>query len=317
MTSQMLSKLDNLNAREMGDTSSNHLPMALKIRTQATQQTSDQSTNQTAPSGAKRPSGSSGTISNLNPSFIRLDHTKFDDRLVVCVTGMHKTGKDHFTLTAPDPIFHQGIDPAGLEGVANKFQDKEIYVSPNEYYVDIQPDDNGDEDKIARAAEPVWNQFVRDFYHGLDMLDKAKLESGRIGTVVWSAESDAWELLRLARFGVLNPRTGRDRGNVWGPVNAEYKRLLQEPFHRGFNFIMVDKQKDEYKDDKKTGKKVRTGFGDVPWIAQVVVETKRQKRADGSMGFSLLVTDCRHNPGLMGEEIPDNDFGMLKQFVMS
>lgn len=285
--------------------------MAIFPQSQSNPPISDPSTPTTLQSGVRKPKSTSGTINELSPSFVRCGGGVFDDRLVVCAVGLQKTGKDHFSLTAPDPIFHQGIDPAGLDGVKEKFGHKEVYRNPNEYYIQLGADDAADAEKLSKAADLQWRQFVRDFYYGLDMLDRAKRDGGRIGTIVWSSENDVWELLRLARFGELNPKTGKDRGNVWGPVNAEYKRLLREPFHRGFNFILLDKMKDEYKDNQKTGHKQRAGFADVPSMAQVIVRTVR----DGSK-FSLIVEDCRHNPSLNGMPIPDNDFMMLKSMVL-
>lgn len=288
--------------------------MALGIQIPENKQTSDPSTRTTLGSGARKLRTSSGTSSSNSNSFVLCDTARPLDRLVCCIHGPQKTGKDHFALTAPDPIFHQGIDPAGLEGVGEKFYSKKrVYRNPNDYYVDISSEDAGDPNKLAAAAAQVWDQFVIDFYYALQVTDPNN-NNGHPGTIVWSAENDAWELLRLARFGELTPKTGRDRGSVWGPVNAEYRRLLREPFSRGVNFIMLDKVKDEYANDKRTGGKVRSGMGDVPFMAQVVARTQRV-----GASFSLLVEDCRQNPSMNGETVPmpeDGGFDLLKMLVL-
>src|SRR5574343_408421 len=50
-------------------------------------------------------------------------------RLIVSISGDEKTGKSHFTLTAPEPIFYFNID-RGTEGVVGKFQadGKKVFI---------------------------------------------------------------------------------------------------------------------------------------------------------------------------------------------
>lgn len=217
--------------------------------------------------------------------------------------GPQKTGKNHFGFTAPDPIFCQSIDD-GCEGVVEKFVDGRIAkkdIDLSTYHIDISEDDAKNVDRMGEAAEIVWNQWVADYLYAL--------KNAR--TVIWDTETDAWALLRLARFGVLNPPSGRDRGNIWGPVNAEYTRLLRMPLEIDVNFIMLQKVKDEYKNDKKTGGQVRAGFSDAAYIAQVVVQARRVGKE-----FSLYIEDCRDNPELNEFETPDNSFETLKGLVL-
>jgi hypothetical protein len=119
-----------------------------------------------------------------------------------------------------------------------------------------------------------------------------------------------WELIRLANFGELNPKTGRDRGNVWGPINAEMLGLIRAAFGTDKNFIMLEKVKDEYQNDKKTGRRERKGFSDAPYLAQLVAKAFR----DGANDFKLEILDCRSNPDANGIIIP-NDFNTLMEIV--
>lgn len=240
----------------------------------------------------------------MKPGFVRSAAPR-GERLICLVYGKEKTGKNHFSFTAPPPIYMQSLD-VGNEGVIQKFhKDKEIYVA--EYGLEeMHPDDAADPNLVAEAANKVWLQFQADFYQAVEGADKAG------GTVVWDTETEVWELIRLARFGVLNPPSGANRGSVWGPVNAEMRRMIRAPYSKdSVNFIMLEKVKDEYKNDKKTGEKQRAGFGDSAFLAQVVAATTR--RGDE---FGLVVTDCRDNPGMNGIEVPLNDFDMLRSMVL-
>lgn len=216
-------------------------------------------------------------------------------RAIVLVCGDWKQGKTHFALTAPALNFFQSLDQ-GTEGVIEKFPPAGIRLA--EYGLTVQPG-QGSEDDIAHAADKVWQKFISDYYQALN--DPA------CRTITWDTESEVWELLRLARFGVLNPKTGRDRGNVWGPVNAEMQGLIRAAMATDKNLIMLEKVKDTYKDDKKTGKRERKGFQDAAYQAQVVATARRD--ANGG-GFVLDISDCRGVPELNGVTIP-NDWDTL------
>jgi hypothetical protein len=231
---------------------------------------------------------------------------------MVCVAGPEKWGKNHLAYTAPGPIFCQSLDTGSKETAykyieGGPFWDGSRTITVAKYEVEIKGDYNWTDAEseemrrmVANAAAPVWDQWVADFEYALD----------NAATVVWDTETEAWELLRLARFGVLTPKTGRDRGNVWGPVNAEYRRLIRLANDKNVNFVLVQKVKDEYANDKKTGKKERKGFSDIGYMSQVVCWAQRT-----GTNFSLVVTDCRQNPMLNGVEIPDNSWEMLKTYV--
>lgn len=240
-------------------------------------------------------------------SFVSAASVPDSDRLVISVGGPEKFGKNHVAFTAPDPIFCQTIDP-GTEGVVKKYlkggslglnKDIQLGGGASGYGIEISEDDITDPNKLATAAQPVWEQWVTDYLYALD----------NARTVVWDTESDAWELIRLARLGELAPKTGRDRGNVWGPVNAEYRRLLRMAFDKNVNMIIIQKLKDVYVNDKKTGNKDHKGFSDVGYIVQMIIRAQRQGNQ-----FSVLVNDCRLRPELNGVTIPSNDFSMIKDF---
>lgn len=192
----------------------------------------------------------------------------------------------------------------GTEGVVEKIEDAGSKIRIAEYVLGVQPGEVNP-DEMAREANKVWQAFTRDYY--------AALNDDWVNVDVWDTESEVWQLLRLARFGELNPRTGRDRGNVWGPVNAEMLGLVRAAFSSNKSLIMLEKVKDEYKNDKKTGGKVPAGFSDIPFQAQVVATAFRDEEKVPDC-FKLLITDCRSKPELNGIVIP-NDWELLMRMV--
>jgi hypothetical protein len=205
-------------------------------------------------------------------------------------------------LGADPVIYYQSLD-LGTEGVIEKFPPQNIRLA--EYQLTVQPGE-ADLNTVADAADKVLQRFQKDYYDAL--------ETAECRTIVWDTETEMWELLRLARFGVLNPKTGRDRGNVWGPVNAEMLGMIRSAFGTDKNFIMLEKLKDEYANDKKTGRRERKGFGDAPYLAQVVLTAWRQIEA-GQTKFYATITDCRNRPELNGHTIP-NDWQFLKGLML-
>jgi hypothetical protein len=99
---------------------------------------------------------------------------------------------------------------------------------------------------------------------------------------------------------------------------------------------MLHKMKEEYVEDKNTGNVIRSGFGNMPYLVQILVrlwrrteeeEDKRTpkdkqtaklyKRKSIGGDYGLTILDCRQNGSLAGEELrePVNTFPMLMQMI--
>lgn len=211
-------------------------------------------------------------------------------RLILCVEGLEGSGKTHFSLTAPSPIYYQSLD-IGEEGVVNKFSQKAIFKA--DYRVIVPTD--ADESVIAEKANAVWAGFCSDY--------RLALQQAR--SVVWDTESEAWELIRLARSGRLSV----GKPHHYAPINAEYRDLVRSAFDSSCNLICLGKLKDEYANDKRTGGYKRAGFTDMPFMAQVRVRSVKEDSE-----YSLEILKCRQNPSVEGIRIP-NDFSTLAQMV--
>lgn len=219
-------------------------------------------------------------------------------RLIVLAQGEEKTGKTHFALTAPGPIYYQSFN-LGLEGVVNRagapWADTDVMLA--EY--DLSELVNGDnQDLIARSAEPVWQRYLRNQFEAI--------EKG--ATSVIDCEDEVWELFRVARSGTVKPEK-----QAYLEISPEYRRTLNAFIQSDCNLIMIEKMKEGYSNNKPTGKKVRRGFKDAGYIAQVIVETFK-RRTNGTNEYGIIVQDCRIRPELEGMELP-NDFNTLMEMV--
>jgi len=199
-------------------------------------------------------------------------------RIVLSLEGMDKTGKTHFALTAPDPIALFNFD-IGLEGVVHKFADKEILVS------DVRVAKTGGEDMWEKA----WDAFRKMFTDAIRHPD--------IRTVVIDNGTEMWELLRLARLHKLT----KVMPHQYTEVNEEFRELMRtEVFESNKNVIFVHKVKQQWVNDKFTGKYERAGFKDIGYLVQLNALSWWD---DDEQEFVMTVVNSRHDPALIGAEL--------------
>ena len=212
-------------------------------------------------------------------------------RALLSICGREKQGKTHFALTAPGPIALIDMD-IGTEGVIEKFTDKEIY------YLDFKPP----EDKVL--AETDWERLVE----GVTTV----LEHDEIRTLIWDTATEGWELLRMARFGKLS----QVMPHQYGPVNAEWRRLIRKAYDSDVNLILLHKMKKKYVNDKWNGTYERSGFADIGFLAQCNAEVSRDTETGE---FRCHVIDSRQNPDLANVDLegPMCNFETLLDLVFS
>lgn len=204
-------------------------------------------------------------------------------RMVVSIEGQEKTGKTHFALTAPGPIGFMDID-IGVEGVIEKFTtEKDIHLA--EYTLDFPFE--------QKASEQMWKQFANDYKH---------LLGANVRTGIIDNASEAWDLLRVAKFGRLT----QIMPHLYTTVNSEFRGLLKMAYKSDVNLILLHKVKKQYINDQFTGKYERNGFNDIGYLVQVVVETYKEGGK-----FFLRVLASRQNPGIEGLVIENPTFQKL------
>lgn len=212
--------------------------------------------------------------------------------MVITVDSLPKEGKTHFVLTAPGPIAVHNLD-LGLEGVIDEFPDKEIY--PFQYEIPMSSMLPGSEfSSMSEAAQRVWKEFVGNFR---DSLSKMR-------TVVVDTGSEAWALVRLARLGKLTAILPVQ----YTAVNAEFRQLTQLALsQQSCNVIFTHKLKDQYKNDKPTGLYERSGFGEIEYDVQTVINASRDYTKAGIAQFSVEIAACRANLAASGTRFTGAD----------
>lgn len=221
--------------------------------------------------------------------FTLLTRSEVRRRLIVSLEGLEKCGKTHLALTAPDPIAFMNLDN-GFEGVVEAFVNdgKRIHLTDYRGKASmLKLLGMGTEDTKAYYA-PIWTRFRADYLRAM--------ESPDIRTVVWDTGSEVWELARLAAFGKVD----KVMPTSYGPVNSEFKALVDVAYSCDKNLIILHKVKKQYvlKDSKEVwnGKYERAGFSSIGFLVQMVGRCFR----DGDNQFCMEVADCRHNAACNG-----------------
>ncbi len=178
------------------------------------------------------------------------------------VYGDTGTGRTSFALSSPAPIalIHASEK---IEGIIQPFaRDKEIRLCDFGQAIF-----NRNSKDIEIQAGKVWSILREAWY---DAFTWAR-------TIILDTHTEAWELLRLAAFGALKPVKGRVDAN-YGPVNAEWRSLFKHFRHQDkANVIVIGQTKEEYKGTtgmgQRTGRTIRSGQKEIPYIADAIVRT--------------------------------------------
>lgn len=203
------------------------------------------------------------------------------------IWGPTQAGKSSLAFSAPGPI---ALIDAGekVRGVVERFvaQGKKIRR------VNYGGMFKGDPKTRALAANACIERFKAAI---LDSMGWAK-------TIIIDTHTEAWEILRMARFGTLTPQG--EIKSMYGPVNAEWTSIFK-PFRIDpkCNLITVGMEAEAYKADKATGKMKQAGQKDFPYCADVRVRMGRNK--DG--GFVATLEKAWMNAMLEGSEYTDEE----------
>lgn len=213
----------------------------------------------------------------------------------VDVYGETGTGRTSFALHAPGPIA-LAHTAEKIDGIIQPFAAKKTIKTLNFGGVF-----SGTKEQISQAANAIWMNFLAKWNVAMD--DWAK-------TVIMDTGTEGWELIRLARFGELNPQGRTDA--LYGKVNAEWC----SPFKRfrwqdRCNVITIHQAKDEYVDKRgpngktvssRTGRTIHAGMKQMRYMADVVV---RMEREDGVV--AAIIEKGWYNGGVIGEKLYDED----------
>jgi len=178
-------------------------------------------------------------------------------RLKVGVYGTYATGKTHFALTFPEPVYV--IDTEfGTIPLRKKFQGKKIYVL--ECFVQSE----------EGRADPI---------KSLALVEKAVklLSTVKNGTVVIDSVSDIWTWEELRMKEIISEK-GRDVYQFdWGIANRHYLDIIRALLSYPLNLVITAKTREVYDSEgKPTGMLEARWQKDTPYFVDVVVRMSKR-----------------------------------------
>lgn len=164
----------------------------------------------------------------------------YSPRVTLDIIGGENTGKTALALSASllGPCAYMSFDP-GRE-TAKKFRSMGRVIAEKRYSTRIPgniPSESWAE--VAEAMHPEYERWRQDLVSVLAM---------GVTSVVIDTASEAYELVRLALMGRLNPNVTDDYGRAQGQVNATMRSILKEVEDAGSHLITIHKVSDFNKD---------------------------------------------------------------------
>lgn len=211
-------------------------------------------------------------------------------RITAEVSGKTKVGKTRLMLTMTPPIGIINTD-RDLEDLLPEFPDVDLVV------VDLSKDFVPGEQLTQNQAKMLEAKFFKA-YQGL--MDSKGIRS--IGISKWTT---LWEVARFAEFGVASVKA-----HHYVPVNLRMRGYLQAAKECHKNVLLEQDMKEEWVNEKPTGRWIVDGFKYTPGLMQLNMQMAREE--DGDRDFVLSIAGCGVNAELVGQEFRNDEIDWKK-----
>jgi len=222
--------------------------------------------------------------------------------------GFGGSGKSHFLLTAPEPIWIALFDTKGIQPLLKKDEFKKKDIRWREY--SFNPGKLAPEDR-PQAAKDNLAQFIDDY--------QTALKHAR--TIGFDKEDKVYQVLRYAR---LEKATGKPAS--YGELNLEYQSWFADAAEAGVNLGAIRGMKEDWGQNEKgspvgLGTFSARGQLEVNEIVQVVLHHSWD---DDTRAFKVRIggqpgddPKCRVGPAteLIGTEYDNLDFETLAMML--
>lgn len=210
--------------------------------------------------------------------------------ILMSVWGSAKTGKSHFALTAPEPIYYFNLD-FGVRPLLHKFADKDITVYDVPVVLFAGMDESDDHIKGLTAT---LNTFQNAYQRALNEL------RGTGGSVVIDTTSILWKLIQEVYVGGSDKEGARPKRFNFNKANMVMDSYLRAPLHVGINGVMLMQCKGVFDSrGQETGEVQPQGYGGTTSVTEV---TLQMLKTDSNSRVARI-QDCRPNIELEGLEL--------------
>ena len=210
--------------------------------------------------------------------------------LKIGLYGDYATGKSHFALTAPEPIYIIDTE-MGVSPLAHMFKGKDI--------------------KIIDVAEEDGSKSYDKFVGAIEYISKQE----KVGTVVVDSITDFWDFCQeYAKVNIfkIKPQDRLAQQWDWGTINKLYLLQLLKLIKMDANVIVTAREAEVYAGAGQPTNMVKpkwqknTGF----WI-DIVLHNKKRIDKIGMVSFTSTVEKSRQFGKLMGKTFSNLDYTKL------
>lgn len=192
--------------------------------------------------------------------------------LMIEIYGRTYSGRTHLALT------HRPTQPTAFLHCSERIHGTiEQFISTRDIRVyDFGAAISGrTREEIKASADTSLSKFTDAW---LDAVTWAR-------TIILDTHTDTWELFRLAYFGGEKPETfkGMERREaLWADINGAWRMLFTTAKTAGVDLVLTAKAKDEWKNDKPTGRIKSAGQKDIAYNCDIRLETSFVQAEDAS-----------------------------------
>ena len=216
------------------------------------------------------------------------------DRLIVGAWGPPKTGKTHFALTFPGPIYYHNFD-WGIAHHVNKTRETELFIAN---YLTERPDMD------AASAEALLRAFERDYAAALQK---------PAGTIVIDTSSQLWQL--ASKVFLEKIKAKRRDGQIYpfdyADANAYFQNLVNQVKPTKLNMVLIQRAKSKYNQQgQDTGMVEQQGNNQIPYLVQMQVQLGK----DGTNHWGEIEASW-DAPELEGVRVNNPSYTMLRNLL--
>lgn len=230
--------------------------------------------------------------------------------LKIGVWGPTGSGKTHFAMTFPEPIYVIDTEYGTSKVIWKEpFVRKEIYVAE---VVELNERDEVDTIKSLEKAEEAIRSLAEIFPSAREVREPQ-------GTIVVDSVSDiwAWYVDWLDINARRRTKDGRPMMTEFGIINDRYRALILMLLSRAAHVVLTAKEQDQYTMTPnglaKIGTKPRWQK-DTPYWVDIVLRLERTV-VKGETRTKAKVEKCRFVKTPPNDEIWDPDYGKIVEYL--
>ena len=218
--------------------------------------------------------------------------------LKIGIYGPTSTGKTHFAMTAPGPVFIIDTE-LGSASIAKRFEGKDINIS----------------EIFSESDDEIWERDDVESYEKIKQAINAVYRNTKEGTIVVDSGTDLWSLCQSyskVKIFKLRPEDRLKFQFDWGKINNIYLQMITKLLATPHNLVFTGRNKEIYNGTTPSGQFEASWQGKTEYFLDVIIENKVIMKA-GKATFLSEIIKCRPNGELKGKIYENLTFDKLKQ----